>query len=164
MIAPRALLPALAAAALPVQAGSIGGELAYPGEEIPALVVVAADKVSGRQFSVRTAVNQKAYRIEIPAGVRGSFLVFAMPAEEVRQPWGQPPLRGAYTFASLCAVATPGKNVAGGCRDHRLLAVEVAGDAHLTRIAIDDWYLGAEEIARLPALAPGGGSGPPKRP
>lgn len=160
----RAAVALLAAAAITAHAGSISGELAYPGEEIPALVVVAADKVSGRQYSVRTAVNQKTYRIEIPAGVRGSFLVFALPAEEVRQPWSEPPLRGAYTFASLCAVATPGKNIAGGCRDHRPLAVEVAGDAQLTRIAIDDWYLGAEEIARLPALAPGGGSGPPKSP
>ncbi len=160
----RAAVALLAAAALCAHAGSIGGELAYPGEEIPALVVVAADKVSGRQFSVRTAANQRTYRIEIPAGVRGSFLVFALPVEEVRQPWGEPPLRGAYTFASLCAVATPGKNVAGGCKDHRLLAVEVSGDKDVTRIAIDDWYLGAEEIARLPALVPGGGSRSPKSP
>ena len=154
----------LAAAALPAHAGSISGDLAYPSEEIPALVVVAADKATGRQFTVRTAVNQKAYRIEIPAGVRGSFLVFALPVEEVRQPWGAPPLRGAYTFASLCAVATPEKNLAGGCKDHRVLAVEGSGDRDLTRIAIDDWYLDAQEIERLPWPSDSGGSPLPKRP
>jgi len=164
LVAARAWLAAGASASLLAQAGSISGELAYPGEEIPALVVVAADKASGRQFSVRTAANQKTYRIEIPAGVRGSFLVFAMPVEDIPQPWGQPPLRGAYTFASRCAVATPEKNLAGGCKDHRVLAVEASGDAELTRIAIDDWYLDAREIERLPALLPAGGTGPAKRP
>ena len=57
-------LAGLSGAAL---AGVITGGLAFPGETIPALTVVAVEQ-SGKQFSVETKPGQRSYRLDVPQG------------------------------------------------------------------------------------------------
>src|SRR5690349_393810 len=130
-----AVLAGLSGAAL---AGTITGGLAFPGDAIPALTVVAVEQ-GGKQFSVETKPGQRSYRLEVP---QGTYIVFAVPhGEGVSDEPGQPPLRGAYSKFSTCVMADPQKAAEGKCNERDLLAGEVS--AHDVRKGIDvyDWYL-----------------------
>lgn len=139
---------ALLALAEPLSAGTITGGLAYPGDKIPALTVVAVEQGSGKQYTVATRPGQRTYRLEVPAG---RYLVFALPrgahaADEA-------PKRGAYTAASACILSTTDLDGANECHDHQLLTVEVSDTELLRQINVYDWFLPAAEHKRILAIS-----------
>jgi hypothetical protein len=140
-------LTALSGAAV---AGTITGGLAFPGEDIPALTVVAVEQGSGKQFSVETKAGQRSYRLDVP---QGRYIVFAVPhGTGVADEPGQTPLRGAYSKFSACVMDSPDKAAKGECNEHDLLTVEVAArDVH-KRIDVYDWYLPDAEKGKLLAI------------
>jgi hypothetical protein len=134
-------------------AGTITGGLAFPGESIPALTVIAVEQGSGKQFSVETKPDQRSYRLELP---QGRYIVFAVPhGEGVSDEAGQPPLRGAYSQFSACVLNAPQKAAKGECNEHALLTVEVSAKDVLKRIDIYDWYLPEAEKGKLLAIQGG---------
>ncbi len=150
---PAALVAALIASGSAF-AGSITGGLAFPGDAIPALTVVAVDLNSGKQYRVETRVGQRSYRLEVAAG---RYIVFAVPhGPGVEDEPGEQPLRGAYSAFSVCVLSAPDKAEAGQCRDHQLLAVEVGAQETRKRIDLYDWYLPEEEKAKVLAVKPAG--------
>lgn len=135
-------------------AGTITGGLAFPGDTIPALSVIAVEQGSGKQYSVETKAGQRSYRLDLP---QGRYIVFAVPhGEGVEDAPGQPALRGAYSQFSACVISDPQKAANGECTDHALLTVEVtAKDVH-KRIDVYDWYLPEVEKSKLLAIQPDG--------
>jgi len=133
--------------ALPALAGTITGGVAFPGDSIPALTVVAVEQTSGKQYTVVTSAGQRSYRLEV---AEGRYIVFAVPhGAGVEDEPGQPPLRGAYSAFSNCVLVSPEKAAAGECRDHQLLTVEVGATQTRKRIDLYDWYLPEEEKAKI---------------
>jgi len=148
-----ALVAGLLASA-PALSGSIIGGLAFPGDSIPALTVVAVDLDTGKQYSVETRVGQRSYRLDVAAG---RYIVFAVPhGPGVEDEPGEQPLRGAYSAFSLCVLSSPDRAEAGQCQDHQLLAVEVGDKEIRRRIDLYDWYLPEEEKAKVLAVRPAG--------
>jgi hypothetical protein len=140
-------LAVLSGAAL---AGTITGGLAFPGDSIPILTVIAVEQSSGKQYSVETKAGQRSYRIDVP---QGRYIVFAVPhGEGVEDAPGQPPLRGAYSQFSACVMNDPQKAANGECTDHALLTVEITGKDVHKRIDIYDWYLPETEKGKLLAI------------
>jgi hypothetical protein len=142
-----ALAVGLAMVSSAALAGTITGGLAFPGDNIPALTVVAVEQSSGKQYSVETKPGQRSYRLEVP---QGRYIVFAVPhGEGVRDEPGQPPLRGAYSQFSACVLADPQKAADGKCNEHELLPVEVSAKDVQKRIDVYDWYLPEAEKGKL---------------
>jgi hypothetical protein len=149
-----AALVATVLACPPVFAGSIIGGLAFPGDSIPALTVVAVDLNTGKQYSVETRAGQRSYRLDVAAG---RYMVFAVPhGPGVEDEPGEQPLRGAYSAFSVCVLSTPDKAEAGQCQDHQLLTVEVGDKDIRRRVDLYDWYLPEEEKAKVLAVKPAG--------
>jgi len=149
-----AALVATLLASAPAFAGSITGGLAFPGDSIPALTVVAVDLDTGRQYSVETRAGQRSYRLDVAAG---RYIVFAVPhGPGVEDEPGEQPLRGAYSAFSVCVLSTPDKAEAGQCQDHQLLTVEVGDRDIRRRVDLYDWYLPEEEKAKVLAVKPVG--------
>jgi len=145
-----ASLPAFA----PALAGTITGGLAFPGDAIPALTVVAVDLDSGKQYSIETRAEQRSYRLEVAAG---RYIVFAIPhGPGVEDEPGEQPLRGAYSAFSVCVLSTPERAESGQCQDHTLLTVEVGDKDTRRRVDLYDWYLPEEEKAKVLAVKPAG--------
>jgi hypothetical protein len=137
----------------PAFAGSITGGLAFPGDSIPALTVVAVDLDTGKQYRVETRAGQRSYRVDVAAG---RYIVFAVPhGPGVEDEPGEQPLRGAYSAFSVCVLSTPDKAEAGQCQDHQLLTVELGEKDIRRRVDLYDWYLPEEEKARVLAVQPG---------
>jgi len=135
-------------------AGSISGGLAFPGDAIPALTVVAVDLNSGKQYRLETRAGQRSYRLEVAAG---RYIVFAVPhGPGVEDEPGEQPLRGAYSAFSVCVLSAPDKAEAGQCQDHQLLTVEVGAQETRKRVDLYDWYLPEAEKARVLAVKPTG--------
>ena len=131
-------------------AGTITGGLAFPGDSIPTLTVVAVEQSSGKQYSVETKAGQRSYRIDVP---QGRYIVFAVPhGAGVEDEPGQQPLRGAYSQFSACVMDAPQKAANGECTDHALLTVEVTGKDVHKRIDVYDWYLPDTEKGKLLAI------------
>jgi hypothetical protein len=148
-----AVLAAASMASASAFAGSIIGGLAFPGDAIPALTVVAVDQTTGRQYSVETRAGQRSYRLDVDAG---RYIVFAVPhGAGVEDEPGEHPLRGAYSAFSLCVLNTPDRAEAGQCQDHQLLTVEVGAKDTRKRVDLYDWYLPEEEKAKVLAVKPG---------
>ena len=149
-----AVLAAALIASAPAFAGSITGGLAFPGDAIPALTVVAVDLDTGKQFSVETRAGQRSYRLDVAAG---RYIVFAVPhGPGVEDEPGEQPLRGAYSAFSVCVLSAPDKAEAGQCQDHQLLTVEVGDKDTRRRVDLYDWYLPEEEKAKVLAVKPAG--------
>lgn len=137
---------------LPVAAiaGTITGGLAFPGDSIPALTVIAVDESSGKQYAVETKAGQRSYRMELP---QGRYIVFAVPhGQGVEDEAGQAPMRGAYSQFSACVMNDPQKAASGGCNEHGLLTVDVSAKDVRKRIDVYDWYLPDTEKGRLLAI------------
>lgn len=134
----------------PIWAGTITGGVAFPGDNIPALTVVAVDQATNRQFQVSTRAGQRSYRIDVP---QGRYLIFAIPhGAGVEDEPGQPALRGAYSAFSLCVLSSPEKAAAGACQDHELLSVDVTANGTRKRIDLYDWYLPDPEKNKILAI------------
>lgn len=138
------------AASGPLLAGTITGGVAFPGDAIPALTVVAVEQTSGKQFTVATRAGQRSYRLDVTPG---RYIVFAIPhGPGLDDEAGQPPLRGAYSTFSLCVLGSPEKAAAGECQEHLLLAVDVGAKETRKRVDLYDWYLPEQEKARILAI------------
>jgi hypothetical protein len=149
-LARRVAAVAALIASAPVWAGTITGGVAFPGDSIPALTVVAVDQRTGKQFQVATRAGQRSYRLDLG---EGRYIVFAIPhGPGVGDEPGQSPLRGAYSAYSLCVLSWPEKAAAGECQDHKLLFVEVGAKDTRKRIDLYDWYLPEQEKARVLAI------------
>jgi len=143
---------ALAFASAAAAGGTITGGVAFPGDSIPALTVVAVAQSGGAQFKVDTKPGQLSYRLEVP---EGRYIVFAIPhGPGVEDEPGQPPMRGAYTAFSDCVLNDPQKAADGQCTDHELRTVEVGAKQTRKRIDVYDWYLPEQEKARILAISP----------
>jgi hypothetical protein len=146
----RLAAAAALAASGPLLAGTITGGVAFPGDAIPALTVVAVEQASGKQFTVATRAGQRSYRLDVTAG---RYIVFAIPhGPGVGDEAGQPPLRGAYSTFSLCVLGSPEKAAAGECQEHLLLTVDVGANETRKRVDLYDWYLPEQEKARILAI------------
>jgi hypothetical protein len=149
-----AALAAALIASIPAFAGSITGGLAFPGDAIPALTVVAVDLNTGKQYSIETRAGQRSYRLDVAAG---RYFVFAIPhGPGVEDEPGEQPLRGAYSTFSVCVLNTPDRAEAGQCQDHQLLPVEVGAQETRKRVDLYDWYLPEDEKAKVLAVKPAG--------
>jgi hypothetical protein len=147
-----ATLPAALVASAPAFAGTITGGLAFPGDVIPELTVVAVEQASGKQYRVETLAGQRSYRIDVAPG---RYIVFAVPhGPGVEDEPGETPLRGAYSTFSLCVLNTPERAAAGQCEEHQLLIIEVGAKDTRRRVDLYDWYLPEEEKARVLAIKP----------
>ena len=145
-----ALLVSLTLLAGTAMAGTITGGLAFPGEDIPALTVVAVEQGSSKQYSIETKAGQRSYRLDVP---QGRYIVFAVPhGPGVADEPGQTPLRGAYSKFSACVMNSPDKAAKGECSEHDLLTVEVAAKDVQKRIDVYDWYLPEAEKSKLLAI------------
>ena len=148
----RVAMLAAVIASTSVFAGSITGGLAFPGDTIPALTVVAVDMNSGKQYTAETRAGQRSYRLDVAPG---RYIVFAVPhGPGVEDEPGEQPLRGAYSAFSVCVLSAPDKAEAGQCQDHQLLPVEVAGQETRKRVDLYDWYLPEAEKAKVLAIKP----------
>ena len=133
--------------------GTISGGVAFPGDSIPALTVVAVPEGGGAPFTVETKAGQRSYRLEVP---EGRYIVFAIPhGTGVEDEPGQPPMRGAYSAFSECVLDHPEKAADGQCEDHSLRVVEVGAKQMRKHINLYDWYLPEQEKGRLLAFTPG---------
>jgi len=140
----RALLAAaalLCSGALP--AATIGGRLGYPGETLPAMIVVARNSAGGT-IHAETKPGEARYRLEVPAG---RYVVFAIPIG-VAAPPGKEALRGAHTAYSACG-RDQARLQAGRCRTGPLAPVLVAETDRLEHIDIDDWHMPDALMATL---------------
>lgn len=107
-------------------AGSISGELGYPSEGIPPLIVYAI-RVDRDEFTygiVRTEVNQQTFAIEGLAP--GVYVVVAYLA-------GGGSFAGGYTEAVACGLVV-------GCDDHTLIPVTVRSGEITGGVQVRDWY------------------------
>lgn len=118
-------LTAQAPAATPaVQMGSISGELSYPSEGIPPLLVVAFNTTTGHYYWVQTVQNQSTYKIDnLPVG---KYTVFAYVLPDGK-------LVGAYDQFYVCGLHQ-------GCTDLSLIEVDVQAGVVTPNINPGDWY------------------------
>lgn len=141
----RMLVGALASLALSgahVQAATIEGKLAYPGEEIPAMVIVAYNLDTRTRYTFDSPAKARRYRIEVPGG---RYYVYALSHEG-----GPTPPRGAYSAYTVCGQRSPQRMQDGKCNEHRVLELHVADRERRADIDLDDWYLPASELDKLP--------------
>jgi len=150
MIGASAVAAALASGH--ARGGTITGGVAFPGDSIPALTVVAVTEGGGAHFSVETKAGQRSYRLDVP---EGRYIVFAIPhGAGVQDEPGQPAMRGAYSAFSECVLDDPDKAAEGQCEDHELRIVEVGAKQTRRHVNLYDWYLPEQEKARLLSMLP----------
>lgn len=117
--------------------GTLTGKLSYPSEFIPPMRVVAFSLTDGNAYFVDTAMNQREYSLDLPAG---SYYVVSYPHEGSPGTTGQAdsyslgggPFAGGYTQMVPCGLAV-------GCDDHTLLPVPVTAGQTITADP-GDWY------------------------
>jgi hypothetical protein len=103
--------------------GTVTGNLSYPSEGVPALLIVAFDSLSLTPVaSVDTAAGQSGYSLPLPQGV---YVVVAYTLD------GQH--AAGYSAAVLCGLSVD-------CTDHTLIPVPVAGGLAADGIDPADWY------------------------
>jgi hypothetical protein len=118
-------LTAQAPAATPAsQTGGISGELSFPSEGIPPLLVVAFNSTTGQYYWVQTVQNQSTYQIDnLPVG---KYTVFAYALPDGK-------MVGAYDNFYVCGLHQ-------GCTDSTLIEVDVHAGAVTPNINPGDWY------------------------
>jgi hypothetical protein len=105
---------------------SISGKLAYPGETIPPMRVVAFDMTNGA-FYVAEVHSSGLYQIiHLPAG---AYHVVAYPITKT----GTSALSGGYSQAVPCGLSV-------NCTDHSLIVIKIAVGAQVNGIDPDDFY------------------------
>ncbi|GAB4566087.1 MAG: hypothetical protein Fur0017_04290 [Anaerolineales bacterium] len=118
-------LTAQAPAATSVSAtGSISGNLSFPSEGIPPLLVVAFNSATGQYYWVQTTQNQTAYQIDnLPVG-KYTVFAYALPDGKIV---------GAYDQFYVCGLHQ-------GCTDLSLIEVDVQAGVVTSNINPGDWY------------------------
>lgn len=119
------------------QTGSIAGNLSYPSEGIPPLLVVAFDVNTYAYYFVLTEQNQQTYQIDnIPPG---TYHVFAY-----LLPDGS--LVGAYDQFYLCGLSVE-------CTDFTLINVAVQAGVVTQNVNPGNWYSDSSTYPAMPAIA-----------
>ncbi|MCL4271704.1 MAG: hypothetical protein KJZ72_19250 [Anaerolineales bacterium] len=107
-----------------VTTGSISGNLSFPSEGIPPLLVVAFNSETGQYYWVQTVQDQTTYQIDdLPVG---SYTVFAYALPDGK-------MVGAYDQFYVCGLHQ-------GCNDLSLIEVEVQAGVVTPNIDPGDWY------------------------
>lgn len=106
--------------------GTISGELCYPSQSIPPLVLYFEDAETGNILTLDTELNQDTFEFEIAPG---SYTAFAYVKGIDESP-------GGYTEYVPCGLTDE-------CLDHTLIEFKVVDDGLTSDIDICDWY-GAE--------------------
>jgi len=126
-----------------VATGSIAGNLSYPSEGIPPLLVVAYSLETDTYYWVQTAQNQTTYQMDgLPPG---SYHVVAYAL-----PDGQ--LAGRYDQFYLCGLHQ-------GCTDSNWVDVQVQAGIVTGSVDPGNWYIGAENYPPMPFYEPASQSG-----
>mgnify|MGYP001594591082 CR=1 FL=1 len=144
-------MAALLLCAAEAWAATLSGRLAYPGESIPPMTVVARERASGKAYAVDTRAGQPRYQLNVPAG---SYELFAIPRDAPAPRAGQAAVRGAHTSYSICARDAAQLN-AGRCQTGPLILVRVPADAVRSDLDIDDWFMPDSVVATLDLPAAG---------
>lgn len=137
------LLPCLLSLPGLAVGGTVGGELGFLGEIVPALRIHAWQPANGQHLVFTTQRQQKRYTLQLPPG---RWVLFARPNEP-----GAPDLYGAYSRFAACA-RNPQALRAGACSDHNLLEVQVWKTGRVDGVDLTDWYLDDASAARLDAV------------
>lgn len=120
-------LTAQAPAATPEAAastGSISGNLSFPSEGIPPLLVVAYNSTTGQYYWVQTVQNQTTYQIDgLPVG-KYTVFAYALPDGKIV---------GAYDQFYVCGMSQ-------ACTDLSLIEVDVQAGGVTSNINPGDWY------------------------
>jgi len=105
------------------QTGGISGQLSFPSQGIPPLLVVAFDVNSQSYYYVITIENQSAYQIDnLPAG---NYYIVTYTQDGT--------LSAGYSQAVVCGLLAE-------CTDHSLIAVPVTSGQVTNNINPQDWY------------------------
>ncbi len=117
--------------------GSIAGNLNYPSQGIPPLLVVAFNTSSSYFYWVQTAKDQNTYQIDnLPPG---KYHVFAYALPDGK-------LVGAYDQFYVCGMHQ-------GCNDSSLIDVEVQAGVVTQNINPGDWYGDPAQWPSMPDVA-----------
>jgi len=116
------------------QTGSIAGNLSFPSEGIPPLLVVAFNTGTGQYYWVQTTQNQTTYQIDnLPVG---KYTVFAYTL-----PDGS--FVGAYNQFYVCGLKAE-------CTDVSLIEVDVQAGVVTQNINPGDWYNDSTQWPSMP--------------
>jgi hypothetical protein len=124
-------------------AALIEGQIAFPGQSVPAMTAYVCEVDTSHIRTVPVAPSQNKFQVEVPAG---RYIVFLAPREP-----GAPNIYGAHTRYSLCTAQAPDGAVGRQepCTDHSLADVTLSTRAARALVNIDDWYLSDEIASQL---------------
>ena len=116
------------------------GQLCYPSEGIPPLIISARNLHTGEVFSEKVARNTSRYRLDIPTS--GQYVVFAWTDPEL---FGGPArLGGTYSCYSLFIAQSGRFNPEqGGCvdfEDHEPIVIVIEDSTNIKDVPICDYY------------------------
>jgi len=111
----------------PITTGSIKGDLTFPSEYIPAMIVYALVANNHNEYYfVETKENEGSFTIEDL--VPGTYHLISFPKDRTDD------LGGGYTQAVPCGLSVD-------CNDHSFISVTVvAGETISEGISLGDWY------------------------
>lgn len=123
--------------------GIVSGEISFPSEQIPAMVIYAfrIDNSARPYSSLQTSAGQSTYRLRLDPGVYQLVAYYQ-------------DLAGGYTQAVLCGLAE-------SCQDHSLVPVTVKANQIVQKVDLKDWYAPPGAFPAKPdaAIKPGAISG-----
>lgn len=102
--------------------GTIMGNLCYPSEFIPPLVLYAREINTFQTYTINTAENQTEYSIEVPAP--GTYIVFV---------WRDGSIGASYSQAVPCGLSV-------SCTDHTPIQLPLVAGAVVTDVDPCDYY------------------------
>jgi len=103
--------------------GTISGEICYPSQSIPPLVLYFEDIATGDVLTLETELNQDTFEFEVKPG---SYKAFAYIKGLDESP-------GGYTEYVPCGLSDD-------CLDHTLIEFKVVDDGLTSDIDVCDWY------------------------
>lgn len=117
---------------------TIEGNIGYPSDYVPEVVVYLEDVDSGDFFkqTIDFSLDGESKYIfqDIP---NGKYIIYAIPTEQDTEM-----LIGGYTHAVPCGLTAE-------CINHDYLHLEVKNGTHLQNINIYDWFAGGVAIDRM---------------
>ena len=114
--------------------GAIKGHICYPSDfVIPAMKLYAKDIEHNKIYSLATKDNDTSFIFkDLP---EGKYVVYAYTIDSEMQDAEGHKLKGSggYTYAVPCGLSV-------GCKDQRLIPVEVKAGASASHVDVCDWY------------------------
>lgn len=110
-------------------AGTITGELSYPGETMPSQRVVAFDITDPTIYYYVEIADGGSYSLDVPAGM---YVVSAYPIDPISA-GAAPGFWAGYSKAVACGLTAD-------CTDHGLKPVSVEAGEVVTGVDTADWY------------------------